>query len=210
MPGAARMCCVGILEITSCETFITAISGLVKYGGIMSMVTMWTSYCLRLPDTVWSRLRAVHFNDRSWGRRRLGYVNAGRCEIAICALPPRVSLTKFLDYPRFRLHRSHRSPRNFGAVRGRQWPELAVRRFTLYHVFLHELGHLQVVDSKAKRMRRKFAGETRAQEFADYWRTRLWLNRFDHRDPVHNPPSTEEWDQLDEREANASKCCTHK
>jgi hypothetical protein len=162
----------------------------------------------RLPEEVWSRLRAVHFNDRSWGRRRLGYVNDGRCEIAICALPPRVSLTKFLDYPQFRLHRSHRSPRNFGAVRGRQWPELAVRRFTLYHVFLHELGHLQVVDSKAKRMRRKFAGETKAQEFADYWRTRLWLNRFDHRDPVHNPPSTEEWDQLDEHEANASGCCS--
>lgn len=153
----------------------------------------------RLPEEVWSRLRAVHFNDRSWGRRRLGYANGGgRNEIAICALPPRVSLTKFLDYPRFRQHRSHRSPRHFGALRGRQWPELAVRRFTLYHVFLHELGHLQIVDSKAKRIKRKFAGETKAQEFADYWRAQLWLTSFDHSDQVHNPPSAEELRQLEE------------
>jgi hypothetical protein len=164
----------------------------------------------RLPENVQSRLRAVHFNDRGCGRRRLGYVNGGRREIAICALPPRVSLTKFLDYPRFRLHRSTRSPRQFGAIRGRQWPELAVRRFVLYHVFLHELGHLQIIDDKAKRMSRKFAGETKAQEFADYWRAKLWLNRFDHTDPVHNPPSPEELNQLEEHVPNASGCCSVK
>lgn len=44
----------------------------------------------RLPHTLWSRLRAVHFNDRSRGNRTLGYVSArGRREIALCALPPR-------------------------------------------------------------------------------------------------------------------------
>jgi hypothetical protein len=32
----------------------------------------------RLPLDVWSRLRGVHFNDRSWGARVLGYVNGGR------------------------------------------------------------------------------------------------------------------------------------
>src|SRR5262249_10497477 len=161
----------------------------------------------RLPEDVWSRLRAVHFNDRSRGRRLLGYVNAGRREIAICALPPRVSMTKFLDYPRFRSHRSHRSPRHFGALRGRQWPELAVRRFVLYGVFLHELGHLQIVDDQTKRMHRKFAGETKAQEFADYWRAKLWLTRFDHTDPVHNAPSPAELQQLEAPVANLNQCC---
>ena len=40
----------------------------------------------RLPENVWSRLRAVHFNDRSIGCRRLGYVNmvAGRSQSARC------------------------------------------------------------------------------------------------------------------------------
>ena len=50
----------------------------------------------RLPENSWARLRHVHFNDRSRGCRCLGYVNMGHREIAICALPPRVSLTRFL------------------------------------------------------------------------------------------------------------------
>jgi hypothetical protein len=69
---------------------------------------------------------------------------------------------------------------------------LAVRRFLLYDVFLHELGHLQVIDEEAKRVRRKFASETKAQEFAEYWRARLWREQFDHTDPVHNRPTGEE------------------
>ena len=48
----------------------------------------------RLPVELWHRLRAVHFNDRSRGIRVLGYVNRGRREIALCALPPRVTLTQ--------------------------------------------------------------------------------------------------------------------
>jgi hypothetical protein len=136
----------------------------------------------RLPKELWTRLRAVHFNDRSWGCRKLGYV------IAICALPPRVSLSRYLI---------RRSPKEFGAIRGQQWPEIAVRRFLLYDVFLHELGHLQIVDPEAKRLRRKFASETKAQEFADYWRAKLWLTNFDHTDQVHNPPSVEEMRQLE-------------
>jgi hypothetical protein len=111
-------------------------------------------------------------------------------EIAICALPPRVSLSRYLI---------RRSPREFGAVRGRQWPELAVRRFLLYDVFLHELGHLQIIEPEAKRLRRKFASETKAQEFADYWRGKLWLNTFDHPDQVHNSPSEKEFEQLEEQ-----------
>ena len=58
----------------------------------------------RLPIKVRSRLRAVHFNDRSVGVRRLGYVNRGHREIALCALPPNVSLTRCFV---------RRSPRRF-------------------------------------------------------------------------------------------------
>ncbi len=106
----------------------------------------------RLPEELWARLRAVHFNDRGWGCRKLGYVTMGFREIAICALPPRVSLSRYLI---------HRSPREFGSRRGQQWTELAVRRFLLYDVFLHELGHLQIIEPDAKRLRRKFASETK-------------------------------------------------
>ena len=139
----------------------------------------------RLPDEVYSRLRAVHFNDRAWGNRRPGYTTArGRREIAICALPGRMSFTPFL-------HR-RQSPRQFGARRGAQWPELAIRRFLLYDVLLHEIGHLQEIIPGAKNPKRRFASETKAQEFADSWRRRLWAKHYDHPDPVHNRPSKEE------------------
>jgi len=142
----------------------------------------------RIPSEVWARLRSVHFNDRGIGCRRLGYVNGGHREIAICALPQHVSLTRCW---------ACRSPREFGAIRGRQWPELAVRRFMLYEVLLHELGHLQLVDPRARRPRRRFAHETKAQEFADFWRRKLWSSTFDHPDPVHNPPSSEELERIE-------------
>src|SRR5438034_8206957 len=139
----------------------------------------------RLPVETYQRLRAVHFNDQSRGVRVLGYVNRGRREIAICALAPRVSLSRFLV--------RGQSPTNFGARRGSQWPKLAVRRFMLYDVFLHELGHLQVVNSRSAKVRRRFAMERFAQEFADYWRCTLWGRHFDHPDPVHNAPVDEEF-----------------
>ena len=144
----------------------------------------------RLPARLWERLRAVHFNDQSRGGRCLGYVTRGRDEIALCALPSRVSLARFLE--------RSQSPARFGAVRGCQWPTLAVRRFMLYDVFLHELGHLQIIDEKANQMRRRFADETRAQEFAEHWRRTLWSQPFDHPDPVHGPPSAEEIRALNE------------
>ncbi len=143
----------------------------------------------RLPTDVFARLRAVHFNDRSRGARVLGYVNRGRREIAICALPPNVSLTRYSV---------RRSPREFGAIRGLQWPERAVRRFLLYDVFLHELGHLQIVDAKATSVRRRFAGETKAKQFADYWRAKLWSEDFEHPDPIHNRPTDVELDLLND------------
>lgn len=79
-------------------------------------------------------------------------------------------------------------------MRGKQWPRLAVRRFFLYDVFLHELGHMQIIDPDAKTARRRFASETLAQRFANQWRRKLWSEHFDHPDPVHNRPGSEELD----------------
>ena len=138
----------------------------------------------RLPGSVSKRLKAVHFNDRGRGKRCLGYVRRGRDEIALCALPPRVSLAGCL--------RRSQSPGQFGAIRGCQWPPTAVRRLMLYNVFLHELGHLQVVNTNAKTMRRRFAHETLAQDFAEHWCRELWSQPFDHPDPVHNAPTPQE------------------
>jgi hypothetical protein len=138
----------------------------------------------RLPVDLCLRLRAVHFNDRSRGARVLGYVNRGRREIALCALPRRVSLTRFLV--------KGQTPEQFGAKRGYKWPSLAVRRFLLYDVFLHELGHLQPVNGDARSARLKFAREKMAQAFAMRWNSQLWSESFPHPDPVHNPPAPDE------------------
>jgi hypothetical protein len=138
----------------------------------------------RLPTELYSRLRTVHFNDRSWGARILGYVTRRRCEISLCALPRRVGLSRFL------LHRQ--SPGTFGAERGGQWSALSIRRFMLYEVLLHEIGHLQIANVEATDERRKFALETKAEGFAAYWRKQLWSQPFDHPDPVHNPPAVGE------------------
>ena len=134
----------------------------------------------RLPEELWERLRAVHFNDQSRGRRTAGYVNMGHREIAICAFPASVSCTPFTS------RKKGSSPATFGAFRGRQWPRLAVRRYLLYNTFLHELVHLQLVDPSAKRVWRRFACESLAQDFANRWRRTLWEQHFDHPDPVHN------------------------
>jgi len=140
----------------------------------------------RLPAETYHRLRAVHFNDRSRGGRVLGYVNRGRREIALCALPPRLTLGKFCRYYCYK-------PEDFGALMGGKWPALAVRRLLLYDTFLHELGHLQLVEPDAPRSGRlRFARETLAEEFAVEWRQRLWSAPFDHPDPVHNRPSSKE------------------
>lgn len=135
----------------------------------------------RLPFDLWDRLRAVHFNDRSRGARVLGYVTPGRREIALCALPPRMSLTAALVKGQI--------PEQFGAKRGQKWPALAVRRFLLYDVLLHELGHLQLINGNARSKRLKFAREKLAQAFAVRWCNRLWSGSFPHPDPVHNAPS---------------------
>jgi hypothetical protein len=141
----------------------------------------------RLPADLWARLRGVHLNDQAWGRRMLGYVTSSRSDIALCALPQRVSLNAVCRHDKA-------SPCEYGAQWGAQWPERAVRRFMLYNVFLHELGHLQVFDEDRSSRRLRFYREKLAQEFADSWRHRLWSRHFEHPDPVHNRPEPEEID----------------
>src|SRR5262245_65998004 len=68
----------------------------------------------RLPEETWQRLRAAHFNDQARGNRLLGYVTGGSRESAICALPPRISLSAVLT-PR-------QSFEQFGARPGEKWP----------------------------------------------------------------------------------------
>ena len=81
----------------------------------------------RLPVETYTGLRFVHLNDRNLGRHPCAYVEPRRRGIALCALPRSVSLSSYLVSPR-------RSPRLFGASRGRQWPRIAVRRFMLYEL----------------------------------------------------------------------------
>ena len=138
----------------------------------------------RLPNRLWARLKAVHFNDQAYGARTFGYVTRGRREITLCALPPRIGLTKSL--------RLGPVPQDFGAIPGKKWPVLAIRRFMLYDVFLHELGHLQVIDAESRSTRLKYARERCAEEFAMEWRHQLWSQQFDHPDPVHNAPAPDE------------------
>jgi hypothetical protein len=88
--------------------------------------------------------------------------------------------------------RKKTTPTEFGAVRGKPWSRLAVRRFLLYDVFLHEIGHLQVVDESTNETRRRYAKERKAQEFADYWRMKLWSASLDNLAPEHNGPGAEE------------------
>jgi hypothetical protein len=138
----------------------------------------------RLPGELRHRLRSVHFNDRARGARVLGNVSRGRRDIALCALPPRMSLTQALV--------KGQTPEQFGARRGHKWPTLAVRRFMLYDVFLHELGHLQLSQRTGRSARLKFALEKLAQDFALQWCDRLWSEPFLHPDPVHSPPTAKE------------------
>ena len=154
----------------------------------------------RIPEEDRTRLRDVFISDRHRGVRSLGAVRKrGRRDIDLYAvLPPRVSLGRYLSKGQRGLQ--------FGAPSRGQWPPWAVRRFLLYDVFLHELGHLQLVLPKSKNWDRKYASEKLAQDFADKWRARLWSERCDHPDPVHNAPRKDEletirlWERLDKNQ----------
>ena len=152
----------------------------------------------RIPAEFRVRIQNV-FLRRSSDAKTLGCVTSrGRREIELATkLPIRVSLRGYLH--------GRQSAAEFGAPARGQWPPWAVRRFLLYDVLLHEIGHLQVVEPTASRTERKFASETRAQEFADELRRTLYSDHFEHRDPIHNAPTAAElstlevWSRLDKR-----------
>lgn len=143
----------------------------------------------RLPHELWSRLRRILFTNHAQGNHVLGKTALRRhSEISLCALPQRISLN----------HATLRSSssKEFGALRGSQWPILAVRRFMLYNVLLKQIGHLQEIDPKAKNPNPRFISETKAEEFANEWRRMLWAFPYEHPDPVHNAPKAEEIEML--------------
>jgi hypothetical protein len=150
----------------------------------------------RVPAEYRTRIRDI-FRRRSSDAKVLGSVSTrGRRDISLSTrLPIRVSLGRYLH--------GGQSADEFGAPKRGQWPPWAVRRFLLYDVLLHEIGHLQIVNETASRVQRKFASETRAQEFADEMRRTLHSETFDHPDPIHNAPTAAElatvdvWNRLD-------------
>jgi hypothetical protein len=142
-----------------------------------------------VPAELRVRLRDV-FRKRSSDARILGQVTRrGRRDIELATrLPVRVSLRSYLH--------GGQSAAEFGAPERGQWPPWAVRRFLLYDVLLHELGHLQKVE-------RKFASERKAQELADELRRTLYSEPSGLDDPIHDAPTEAEvatlslWERLD-------------
>lgn len=155
----------------------------------------------RLDPTLLDRLGDVWLSASSRGGRRLGYVTTrGRRDVTLCSiLPIRISMREIM-------RRGNRAA-EFGAPERGQWPPWAVRRLMLYQVLLHEIGHLQIVRASS-RIKRRFAAEPLADEFAADLRGALYSTPFAHGDPVHNAPSDEElamlgwWEKLD-KEARA-------
>lgn len=135
----------------------------------------------RVPSELVVRLKKITFNDRSRGGKTFGYTTVrGRADISLCAQPPRL---------RFR---DGEAAGVFGAVAALPWPILSLRRWFLYEVLLHEIGHLQVVAPRASSSRRRFGDEKVADSFAAELRAQLWSEPFDHPDPVHRAPSAAE------------------
>lgn len=153
----------------------------------------------RIPPTYLDRLRDVSLFGDSKGGRRLGFVTTyGRRDVNLCALLPiRISMRELM--------RRGSSALDFGAPERGQWPPWAVRRLLLYSVLLHEIGHIQEVQSSS-RMKRRFASERISDAFANELRGQLYSTPFDHIDPIHNAPSDAElamlpwWERLNKEE----------
>jgi hypothetical protein len=145
----------------------------------------------RVSDDLKGRLGDVDLRGNHLGMRRLGYVmTRGRRDITLCTrLPPRVSLRGFLH--------SGQSAAEFGAPTRGQWPPWSVRRFLLYDVLLHELGHLQLVRPAGRSWRRRYADERLADEFARDLRRDLFAHHLEHPDPIHNSPTPLEQELLE-------------
>lgn len=154
----------------------------------------------RIPKEFHTRLRDVFIWAESYGVRTLGFVTRhGRRDVNLSAfLPYRISLGRFLV--------KGQSALEFGTSPRGQGTPWAVRRFLLYDVFLHEIGHLQIINKKKSNVNRKFASEGLAQSFADNLRKKLWASNFDHPDPFHNKPEIDElsiiplWQRLDKKQ----------
>lgn len=160
-----------------------------KKAHLVRYISYWEvkTVLSRIPEHYRQRVRRILFEERCLAVRRLGYVKTySRRDIWICPwLPPRVSLRRFL-------YRGQ-SAVEFGAPRVGQWTPWAVRRFLLYDVVLHELGHLQEINPEKKDWKKRFADETKAEEFADYWRRTLFSeSEFENEDIVHYPPTEAE------------------
>jgi|GEM_PF-4884861 len=142
----------------------------------------------RLPLKEYEHLRSVTFKTCKGGNA-FGRVYSKRITgIIICDIASRISI-------------SHPKPTKdclfeYGAIQSLKWPTIAVRRFMLYDVFLHELRHTQIIHPEKKETRYKIPKERLAHEYADYWRGELYQEKFDHPDPVHNLPSEEEKEKL--------------
>lgn len=139
----------------------------------------------RLPRELTRRVRDVFLNGDSLGVRRGGWVTRrGRRDIVICGiLPIRVSMKGFMF--------AGRKAQDFGAPANGQWPPWAVRRQILYDTLLHEIGHLQLVETRDG-WDGEFGHEAVARELANEWHGRLYSEPFDHSDPVHNAPTDDE------------------
>jgi len=135
----------------------------------------------QLPAAEKSRLGQVIFRS-SAATRTLGYVtDRGRRDIVLASrLPPRVSLRGYM-------YAGHRAI-DYGAPARGQWPPWAVRRYLLFGVLLHELGHLQQVSTNQPGALGGYASETKADEFSLRWRDALWAAGSPTPDPAHHPP----------------------
>lgn len=142
----------------------------------------------RLPLEEYEHLKSVTFKTCR-GRNVYGKVYHKRSAgIIICDQSARTSV---------RVKEAKRgSIEEFGALNNIKWPTLAIRRFMLYDVFLHELKHTQLLRNSKKRIVDKIPLEKQAEEYAEYWRGELYQHHFDHPDPVHNLPSEIEKERL--------------
>lgn len=142
----------------------------------------------RLPLKEYEHLKTVTF-DTCIGAYKFGYVSYKRVNgIVLCDQPQRMAM-RGADAKRGHLT-------EYGGLNNIKWPTMAVRRYMLYNVFLHELRHTQIVKPNKKHIWEKTPNEKLANEYSDHWRGTLYSQHFDHPDPVHNLPTEEEKEHL--------------
>jgi len=142
----------------------------------------------RLPLEEYQQLKTVTF-ETCGGAYQFGYVFYKRVKgIVLCDQPLRMGM-KEADAKRGHLI-------EYGGLNNMKWPIIAIRRYMLYNVFLHELRHTHIVNPHKKLTRHKIPFEKLANEYSDFWRGELYKDKFDHHDPVHNLPTLDEQEHL--------------